>query len=252
MEVARPLVDAYLLSWIARQPLRKEWFFEQRDGNCRLMATLAQQLSQTSDLWERAIAPAAEWISHTLWSALPKPSRQLFPATRLTQDRRREARGVNRIATEETPAEVPHLCRTCGDPLWRGKRECASCARVSSKANLIEAAKLGRVATHSPKAEALRAATQRRHAKERAEWNPTDNPVWLSAQNYRKKVQPFLGAVTAPAISRSLRISEPYAADIRLGKRVPHPRHWKKLAILANVFPTDKQSGKSGPSQVEK
>jgi len=24
-------MDAYLLDWIAREPLRREWFFEQRD-----------------------------------------------------------------------------------------------------------------------------------------------------------------------------------------------------------------------------
>src|SRR5271166_233121 len=41
MEVVRPQVDAYLLDWITRQSLSREWFFEQRDGNCRLMATLA-------------------------------------------------------------------------------------------------------------------------------------------------------------------------------------------------------------------
>src|SRR6185437_1192311 len=30
MEPIRPLVDAYVLDWIARGPLRREWFFEQR------------------------------------------------------------------------------------------------------------------------------------------------------------------------------------------------------------------------------
>jgi CRISPR-associated protein Cas1 len=38
MEPVRPSVDGYLLNWILEQPLRREWFFEQRDGNCRLMA----------------------------------------------------------------------------------------------------------------------------------------------------------------------------------------------------------------------
>src|SRR5437899_2255279 len=38
MEPIRPQIDAYLLDWITREPLRKQWFFEKRDGNCRLMA----------------------------------------------------------------------------------------------------------------------------------------------------------------------------------------------------------------------
>jgi CRISPR/Cas system-associated endonuclease Cas1 len=38
MEPVRPQVDAFLLDWITRETLKREWFFEQRDGNCRLMA----------------------------------------------------------------------------------------------------------------------------------------------------------------------------------------------------------------------
>jgi CRISPR-associated endonuclease Cas1 len=237
MEAVRPEVDQYVLDWITQQPLRREWFFEQRDGNCRLMTALASRLSETSNMWRRAIAPIAEWVSRTLWARSSKSSRQVFPATRLTQSRRREAKGMSGTATKEKAVEVLRLCRTCGNPLKRGKRDCASCAKAVSKANLIEAAKLGRIATHSAKAEALRAATQRRHAKELRNWKPSDNPTWLTAESYRKKVQPLLPLVAVPAISSVLRVSEPYATDIRNGHRVPHPRHWKTLAQLAGAAP---------------
>ncbi len=53
------------------------------------------------------------------------------------------------------------------------------------KENLIEAAKLGRVATHSPKAEALRAQTQRRHFAELKGWDSSDQPAWLDEKTYR-------------------------------------------------------------------
>src|SRR5260370_34631422 len=59
MEVVRPQVDAYLLDWITKRALNREWFFEQRDGNCRLMAPLTVQLSQTSPTLGRAVAPVA-------------------------------------------------------------------------------------------------------------------------------------------------------------------------------------------------
>ena len=36
MESVRPQVDSFLLDWITREPIRREWFLEQRDGNCRL------------------------------------------------------------------------------------------------------------------------------------------------------------------------------------------------------------------------
>ena len=38
MEAVRPRVDSYLLDWITTQALKREWFFEQRNGNARLMA----------------------------------------------------------------------------------------------------------------------------------------------------------------------------------------------------------------------
>ena len=32
----------YALDWITREPLRREWFLEQRSGTCRLMESFAQ------------------------------------------------------------------------------------------------------------------------------------------------------------------------------------------------------------------
>ena len=57
MEPVRPQVDAFLLDWIMREPLKREWFFEQSDGNCRLMANFAARLSETAPMWGRAVAP---------------------------------------------------------------------------------------------------------------------------------------------------------------------------------------------------
>jgi CRISPR-associated endonuclease Cas1 len=235
MEAVRPQVDVYLLDWITREPLRREWFFEQRDGNCRLMGSFAAQLSETASTWGRAVAPVAEWISRTLWLALPKPARQLYPATRLTQNRRREAKGGPLEKPGKTAPQPPRICRTCGATLKRGKSHCTSCAIAVSRQGLIEAARLGRIATHSPKAEALRSATQRRQAAALKEWKSSEQPAWLDEKTYTQKILPRLSGVTVPVIASALSISEPYATNIRAGQRVPHPRHWKNLAQLVGV-----------------
>ena len=47
LEPVRAQVDAYILEWITRQPLNRKWFFEQRDGNCRLVGDFAVRLSET-------------------------------------------------------------------------------------------------------------------------------------------------------------------------------------------------------------
>jgi CRISPR/Cas system-associated endonuclease Cas1 len=68
MEPVRPQVDAFLLDWLKQSPLRREWFFEERNGNCRLMSSLAARLSETSHVWRQALAPYAEGIARALWS----------------------------------------------------------------------------------------------------------------------------------------------------------------------------------------
>jgi CRISPR-associated protein Cas1 len=83
MEPIRPKVDAYLLDWITRSPLRREWFFEQRDGNCRLMATFAARLSETVMTWRREVAPVVEWFAETISASTPNPTQYRGPGTRL-------------------------------------------------------------------------------------------------------------------------------------------------------------------------
>ena len=54
MEPVRPHVDAYLLDWITKQPLKREWFFEERNGNCRLLGSFVSRLSETAPIWARS------------------------------------------------------------------------------------------------------------------------------------------------------------------------------------------------------
>jgi selenocysteine lyase/cysteine desulfurase len=98
-------------------------------------------------------------------------------------------------------------------------------------------ARKGRVASHTYDAEARRAETQRRHAAEQKAWQPSQQPAWLDEETYREQIQPRLSAITVPMISSALGISEPYATEIRAGKRRPHPRHWLTLARLVGVSP---------------
>jgi CRISPR-associated endonuclease Cas1 len=235
MEAIRPQVDAYVLDWITRQPLRREWFFEQRDGNCRLMTKLAVQLSETSETWRQAVAPVAEWVSRALWSTLSKKSYRGLPATRLTQTQRRISKGGSASDPTGKALSPPNLCRNCGKLLNEERnRTCGVCAVAVSRENLRKAAKLGRIATHSPKAEQMRAATQRKQANIRRAWNPLEMPDWLNARFYRDKIQPALGNLSVVKMCSVLDISEPYAAEIRKG-RVPHLRHWLGLAKLTGT-----------------
>ena len=110
-----------------------------------------------------------------------------------------------------------------------------SCGVAVSREGLRDVARVGRVVAQSPEARARRAATKRRHDAARQAWRASSQPAWLSERAYATAIQPRLGAVTIPTIAADLGVSEPYAADIRPGRRRPHPRHWQALAQLVLV-----------------
>src|SRR5579862_3353542 len=91
MEPIRPEVDAFVLDWMKREPLPRNSFFEQRDGNCRLMAAFASRISETAPSWARLVAPVAEWCAQEICNST-SARRSGLPA-RLTQRRRRGAQG---------------------------------------------------------------------------------------------------------------------------------------------------------------
>ena len=93
------------------------------------------------------------------------------------------------------------------------------------------------MAGHSPEARARQSEKQRQHAAELKAWKPSDKPDWLTEDVYREKIQPRLDAITVPVIASALGISQPYAAEIRAGRYLPHPRHWLTLARLIGVSP---------------
>jgi hypothetical protein len=106
-----------------------------------------------------------------------------------------------------------------------------------SREGLIEAAKLGRLAGHSPKARAKQAEKQHRRAAAAKAWNCSDQPGWLTEHAYRTEIQPRLSGIKVRAISTALGISEPYAAEIRGGRYLPHARQCLTLARLVGVGP---------------
>lgn len=221
MEPIRPQVDAYVLDWLRRSPLQRKWFFEQRDGNCRLTADFVGELSETSRMWRHALAPFAEWIAHTLWSVCASPSAK-SPAARLTQNRKREAKGIP-VKSYPTVSKRPTgLSRNSG-------------LTVSRELRFVfqEPAHLNR---RDPIAKSRRSEAQRRQAVAMKSWKSSDKPEWLGEEFYRDRVQPLLSRFETTAIQKALSISRTYASRIRLGQCVPHQRHWTRLSALVGLL----------------
>jgi CRISPR-associated protein Cas1 len=234
MEPTRPKCDAFILHWLQSEPLRRSDFWEDRNGNCRLVSSLAIRLSQTSDTWRRLVAPVAEYVAQEIWSSVSKPTstskraRQLT-ATRLTQSRKRSVKGSD-VPSVKAP-KPDSVCRGCGKIVRRGKHYCQRCAVEVTNENFDA----GRKSAQSPEHLAKRASTMRRHKQAIQNWNPSDLPPWLTGNVYVRQIQPALASVGKSQIRSALGVSEPYSSDIRAGKRIPHPRHWQALAELVGV-----------------
>jgi len=235
IEPVRPQVDAYLLDWITKEPLRRQWFYEERNGNCRLMSSLAICLSETCTIWRRAVAPFAEGIARALYSQ--RSANERGPATRLTQDRKRKAKGIVISATAQRIPLSETTCRLCGAAIKPAQKYCKDCARGIVKENILKAGSLGRQNTHSPQAQARRSETQRQQNAALKSWNPRSLPDWLDKTFYDRQIRARLLRVRVPQIVTALSVSEPYALRIRSGRLVPHPRHWLKLGKLVGIVP---------------
>ncbi len=235
MEVCRPKVDAFVLNWIQSEPFRRSDFWEDRNGNCRLVSALAIRLSETASTWRRLISPVAEYCAQELWSSISRRSSTFAPqrvATRLTQRTKREVKG-----SDVPPVKLPkpeRVCRGCGTAVQRDSMNCAKCDVDIATKRLGEVAKVGRVAGHTPEAIAKESATHRKHGEARRRWKSSSQPSWLTEKVFSEQIQPALVQASAAAIAKRIGVSRWYAGRIREGYR-PHPRHWQALAHLVNI-----------------
>jgi CRISPR-associated endonuclease Cas1 len=127
MEPVRPKVDSLVLHLLFSEQLRREWFFEQRDGNCRLMGSFAEILSETVTMWRAAVSTFAEWIARCLWESKLTHVRSKAPATRLTQRHKSESRAKLTGGVGETNLLRPSLCRSCGQIKMSSDGICGDC-----------------------------------------------------------------------------------------------------------------------------
>ena len=223
MEPIRPEVDAWVLDWITRQPLKREWFHEETNGNCRLMSALAMQLSETVSMWARSVAPVAESVARQLWTRQRKPDRETRPPTRLTQRYKREAKGASSLPQAERVFRPQRVCCDCGKEIGARAIRCVRCFAAVPRVGFAQVAELGRVVAHMPEAQAKRGATQRKQRRAEGAWTPSDQPDWLTDDFYRTKIQPRIATLANLAIARRLGICDCYAGRIREGHRPASP-----------------------------
>lgn len=234
MEPIRPLVDSCVLGWLIGGVVSRKWFYEEPNGNCRLMADLATRLSETAPTWKRAVGPLAEKVAQALWKSKSRaPSERILP-TRLTQKRRSQGRGRDFIAKPVASSRPENICANCG-VVTQGAKHCVTCGRQVSSKKLTELAKVGRIVARSPESRAKHSRTIKKHLAARRTWLLSSNNHRLDEHTYIKEIQPRLINISVSRLAQSIGVSEAYASNIRKGRFRPHPMHWKTLAELVGL-----------------
>jgi CRISPR-associated endonuclease Cas1 len=234
LEPIRPEIETWLLNWISSEPFRRSDFFETGSGNCRLISELCKKLTDTCSVWRKLVAPWAEYVAQALWTtSKSKYESDLIRPTRLTQQRRTEAKGGVWTPRIRVP-KAEHLCSGCGKTIQDRSSECARCAVGTATKKMLAAARIGRLTANGPEAQKKRAVKARANALAQHSWKDSDQPAWLTSDLFTRKIQPLLANVPMSVIRSATGVSNWYASKIRQGYR-PHPRHWQSLAALVRL-----------------
>jgi CRISPR-associated endonuclease Cas1 len=244
IEPVRPRVDAMVLDLLSRRVFAAKDLFETREGGCRLMPTITQALAEFAPQFAKWVAPIAERTARQLLRTphgTPKKRPLATPLTQANRSAGRDEVRTKRPAREKYIGDLlPTACRVCGVILDEPTRAwCDAClpeARVEKdRANIAVALRAkaelraaGKDPSHGGEIAQKRAATHREQLRLNAEWEATNTPT-MTEEEYRAQVLPGLCEMSVRAIASTLGVSQGYAARVRKGETVPHPRHWVRL-----------------------
>ena len=236
MEPVRPIVDAYVLALLTQRTLAGNDFIETRHGNCRITPRLAGCLAATVENWQHQIAPVVEGIAHLLNRTATNIVQLGAPLTRAQHRAAWEERAQNgrsRRSTTSTPV-LPNTCRDCGTHLPdRRKRYCDECrarrwarhaaqGRDNAASVLVRMRAEQRDPAHGGRAAEIRGAKNAAHQAAVRTWKG-ERP---DAQVFTHEILPRLRSIPVADLVTATGLSEHYCSLIRLGKKIPHPRHW--------------------------
>jgi CRISPR-associated endonuclease Cas1 len=243
MEAVRPLVDAYVLALVTQRTLSRGDFVETRQGACHLTPQLATRLASTTGTWRHHIAPIAEGIAQALAQTGPTTVTMSAPLTRAQHAAAWEDRAPGRKRRQPRAATLglPNACRDCGSHLPdRRKRYCEHCraerwARHAPRGRDNGAAMLSRLRSeqrdpaHGGRAAETRGRKNAAHQRAVREWKGER----ADPEVFRNQILPGLSSVAIADLVAATDLSEHYCSLIRLGKKVPHPRHWEALTAVS-------------------
>lgn len=222
MEAARPAVDAWILDLLAQRVFTRDDVWQTNTGVVRLALALRREISRAAPVFAQVVAPYVEQVAEMFLNAeLP---------SKLTLSRKRK-QPAKRITARPDGAR----CIECGAEIKPHRQYCDVCfadylpgSIANAHAALEDQRARGASTAHSPQ------ANQRRGQKNAAHYRANAAFVDSGALDYQRDIAPHLQRFSAREIARATGLSVSYASFIRAGRRIPHARHWPRLAALVD------------------
>ena len=268
MEPVRADVDAFLLDMLEDRIFTARDFAELPNGVCRIAAPLTHELALTLPHWRECLRPVAARLAQAFRESLvnkgatprtlsartgnkrgavPSAAKSTLLATpRKASQPRPYATRKWRAPTVEARPSTPVACAMCGEPvLKRRRRHCEACmpkARREHGLRAIEAARKALAAQaaagNDPRRDAAvnlarGEAISEGHRRNRS-W-AREHPGQRDEAWFKREIAPKLDAFTLKEIAAATGLSLAACSRVRVGARVPHPRHWDRLLALVEA-----------------
>ena len=228
MEVARPVVDGYLLELLQARTFTRRDFAETARGVCRVNPPLSHELAETAPRWADAMGPAVEAVAEQLARSEGSRIKQL--STPLTGSNRsaRYQRSRRRVtAPAARPARPEPSCKRCGGPVPRPTRTyCDDCLPHYQREQYSEAfhgTGLAAIAkkraaegdpTHGNKAATRRAKTNITRKRQAREWDERHGKL-VDPSAFQREILPLIQQIPLSRLQEATGLSLRYVSLIR-------------------------------------
>jgi CRISPR-associated endonuclease Cas1 len=234
LEVARPIVEAFILDLVAERAFGRSDFYEAPDGAVRVLMPLSHDLAAAMPLFGKVTAPYVEKVRNLLATGVETKitrSNSLTGAARRAAAAKVKARKAAQALAAERGSEraIQHRpsvtasrlagCVDCGAPITKPRRvRCDSCVDADPR--------------QTPELRGRRAAAISSRRRAEAEWEEANPGQRWDPDYFAREIQPRLGAVRLLTIVEACGVSKATASTWRSGEWRPHTSHWVKLAEL--------------------
>lgn len=240
MEPARPVLDRCLLRWLQSMTFSKRDFREDIYGCIRVTHPLNSHLAITAPLWRGIAEQLARWIYKRLSGE--NATLQLAGVPSIETDAKSRAARWRLGNVLQRP--IPSTCAECGKALPKRRRRFCSAECVVSyygkdPLSAGPAASARARAARAKRGERVTLAPSRIEAMPIAAWHRL--PGWSKERDvemqawFAVEVQPRLRDMLPADICRLAGVAGPYSISIKHGRKIPHPRLYRVLAMTAGV-----------------